>query len=267
MPGVTVLVPTCNRHAALAVMLTSLHAQDFSDFDVVIADQSDVDSSGQRSPLTAVIRVLEARGIKVSMKRNIPRRGMAQQRQFLLDQSTSEYSLFLDDDLVLEPYVIRLLENVLRREDCGFAGSAPIGLSYSEDWRPDEQAVEFWRGPVQPERVTPMDPAWQRHKLHNAANLWHVQREQHAIAADPLRYKVAWVGGCVMYDTMKLRHAGGFDFWKQLPASHCGEDVLAQLRVAEKFGGCGVMPSGVYHQELETTVPERRVNAPHFLNP
>lgn len=68
-----------------------------------------------------------------------------------------------------------------------------------------------------------------------------------------------------MYDTEKLRAVGGFSFWKDLPVNHSGEDVLAQLRVMKRYGGCGVIPSGVYHQELETTVPDRRVNAPEYL--
>jgi hypothetical protein len=80
-----------------------------------------------------------------------------------------------------------------------------------------------------------------------------------------LRYRVAWVGGCVLYDTRKLRAGGGFDFWTDLPPDHCGEDVLAQLKVMARYGGCGLLPSGVYHQELPTAVPDRRVNAPIAL--
>ena len=65
----------------------------------------------------------------------------------------------------------------------------------------------------------------------------------------------------------KLRAAGGFDFWPQLPADHCGEDVLAQLRVMQRYGGCGIIPSGAYHLELPTTLRERRVDAPYVLWP
>jgi hypothetical protein len=75
-------------------------------------------------------------------------------------------------------------------------------------------------------------------------------------------YRVAWVGGCVLFDTEKLRAAGGFDFWCDLPVEHCGEDVLVQLRVMQRFGGCGMIPSGAYHLELPTTVGVRDINAP-----
>lgn len=265
MPAVSVLVPTCNRPAALAVTLSSLCFQELLDFDVLIADQSEQDCRSGNAPLLATIRLLETRGIRVSVERNYPPRGMAQQRQFLLDRAEAPYCLFLDDDLLLEPYVIRMLHGVLQREHCGFTGNAVIGLSYADDVRPGEQAIEYWDGKVLPEKVTPGSREWQRHRLHNAANLWHVQRGLDATPASPVLYKVAWVGGCVMYDTAKLRDTGGFGFWKELPHRHCGEDVLAQLRVAARFGGCGVLPSGAYHQELETTVPDRRVNAPEYL--
>jgi hypothetical protein len=80
-----------------------------------------------------------------------------------------------------------------------------------------------------------------------------------------LLYRVAWVGGCVLFDTAKLRDAGGFEFWRKLPAEHCGEDVVAQLQVMERYGGCGLLPSGAYHMELPTTIPARSVDAPKVL--
>ena len=51
-----------------------------------------------------------------------------------------------------------------------------------------------------------------------------------------------------------------------LMASPAGEDVLAQLRVMARRGGCAVMPSEACHQELETTVPDRTVDAPWALS-
>ncbi len=76
---------------------------------------------------------------------------------------------------------------------------------------------------------------------------------------------MAWVGACVLYDVAKLREVGGYDFWRELPPEHSGEDVLAQLRLMSRYGGCGIIPSGAYHQELPTTVVDRRVDAPKAL--
>ena len=32
-----------------------------------------------------------------------------------------------------------------------------------------------------------------------------------------------------------------------------------------EFGGCGVLPTGAYHQQLPTTVPDRTHDAPYLL--
>ncbi len=123
----------------------------------------------------------------------------------------------------------------------------------------------MWEADVTPETVTPGGAAWSRHHLHSAANLLHVQAKL-GIGKEATRlYRIAWVGGCVLFDTQKLRDCGGFDFWSALPTGHCGEDVLAQLRVMERFGGCGMIPSGAYHMELPTTIPARDVDAPTVL--
>lgn len=263
-PELDILIPTFNRPYALAVTLTSLASQTLNRFRVIISDQSEKDAVSY-SEVQAVINVLRAHGCPVEVMRHLPRRGMAEQRQFLLDQTASRYALFLDDDLILESFVLKNMIEAIREEHIGFVGCAVIGLSYLNDIRPHEQGIEFWEGPVQPEIIRPELPNWQRYRLHNAANLYHVQKRLGLMQGKPLRYKVAWVGGCVLYDTVKLRNTGGFSFWTELPEAHSGEDVLAQLRVMQEYGGCGLIPSGVYHQELPTTIPDRQIDAPRVL--
>ena len=263
--AVDILIPTYARPAALAVTLTSLCAQTFRDFRVVISDQTEDGPGAESGEVRAALRVLGAHGRPVEAHRHLPRRGMAEQRQFLLDQATAPHALFLDDDLILEPYVAGQMHAALAREGCGFVGCAVIGLSFIPDVRPHEQAIEFWDGPVRPEVVQPDTPEWNRYRLHNAANPYHVQQRLGLAPERSRTYHVAWVGGCVMYDTEKLRSVGGFSFWRELPPTHCGEDVLAQWRVMARYGGCGLLPSGVYHQELPTTLPDRTVNAPRVL--
>jgi len=262
---VDVLIPTRSRPLALAATLATLIGQTHRCFGVVVADQSDGAASFDTCEAHAIVRLLQARGHTVRLLRNLPRQGLAQQRQFLLDQAAAPAVLFLDDDVLLEPDLLERLLQALHHARCGFVGSAVIGLSHREDERPSQQAIEFWNSPVQPETVAPGTPAWQRHLLHNAANLWHVQREQLVGRGGPHLYKVAWVGGCVLYDRDKLGECGGFGFWRELPEAHCGEDVLAQLRVMARFGGCGLLPSGAYHQELPTTVADRHCDAPLAL--
>lgn len=262
---VDVLIPTCDRPAALAVTLTTLSAQGFPDFRIVVSDQSEGQSATERPEVAAVLRYLKSRGRAVETHRHLPRRGMAEQRAFLLSRASAPYCLFLDDDVIVESDLIERLHRAITRQACGFVGSALHGLSFVDDVRPQQQAIEFWESAVQPESIAPGSREWARHHLHSAANLFHVQ-EKLGLRRDCSRlYRVAWVGGCVLFDTGKLRAAGGFDFWTELPSEHCGEDVLAQLRVMARYGGCGLIPSGAYHMELPTTLPARSVDAPRVL--
>lgn len=266
---IDILIPTCNRAPALAVTLTSLCAQTLRCFRVVISDQSDPQprpggpfTSGE---VQAALQVLRAHGHAIETHVHLPRRGLAEHRDFLLGRAQAAYCLFLDDDVILEPDVLQRMYDVLRQQGCGFVGSALQGLSCLDDIRPHQQHIEFWDGPVQPEQLRPGGAEWQRHHLHSAANLTHVQQRLGLSAANQRLYKVAWVGGCVLFDTAKLRDSGGFGFWPQLPEQHCGEDVVAQLQVMARYGGCALIPSGAYHQELPTTVKVRNIDAPHVL--
>jgi GT2 family glycosyltransferase len=263
--GIDVLVPTCNRPCALAVTLATLSAQTLTDYRLVISDQSDGPGAFDKPEVQAVLRLLAATGREVVSVRHLPRRGMAEQRAFLLSQATSRYCLFLDDDVILENDVLERMHRLISEQHCGFVGSAVHGMSYIDDIRPHQQHIEFWDEGVQPERVTPDGPEWARHHLHSAANLFHVQAKLGLTRETTRLYRIAWIGGCVLFDTRKLRDAGGFDFWTELPEAHCGEDVLAQLRVMERHGGCGMIPSGAYHMELPTTVSTREVDAPKVL--
>jgi glycosyltransferase involved in cell wall biosynthesis len=259
-----ILIPTYNRAAALAVTLTSLCAQTYRHFRVIISDQTE-DNSLEAGEVKAACRVLQAHGQQVVMLQHLPRRGIAEQRQFLLDQANSPYVLYLDDDLILEPWVVEILLQAIQEEGCGFVGSAIIGLSFIDDIRPHQQQIEFWHDRVQPEKIAPKTREWERYQLHNAANVYHIQQRMNITLERSQKYRVAWIGGCVLYDTAKLRAVGGFEFWQKLPRHHCGEDVLAQMQVMAEYGGCGVLPSGVYHQELATTLPDRTHNAPQLL--
>lgn len=263
--AIDVLVPTYRRPAALAITLTSLCAQTFRDFRVVISDQTEgADPLEAREVLTP-LRLLRTRGHAVETHKHLPRRGIAEHRDFLLAQVRAPYCLFLDDDLILEPDLIGRLHAAIREEGCGFVGCGTIGLSYLDDLRPGQQRIEFWDGPVQPEVIRPGTAAFARHHLHSAANLLHLQQRLGLTPELQRKYRIAWVGACALYDTGKLRAVGGFGFWRDLPSDHAGEDVLVQWRLMAAYGGCGVIPSGAYHQELPTTIEHREADAPYVL--
>jgi GT2 family glycosyltransferase len=256
-----VLIPTRDRASALAVTLAGLAAQDDPPFSVIVSDQSSAPVA-EDPCVAAMVRVLHAQGRTVEVLRHTPPRGMAEQRQFLLSRASCAEVLYLDDDVWLEPGCLQRMSTALNELGCGFVGMAVQGLSYLPDHRPDEESVyEPWRGQVHPEQVDRDSAAFVRHRLHNAANLAHLAAELTTDARDWRAYKVAWIGGCVLYRTEALLAAGGFMFWRDLPAVHVGEDVLAQWRVMARSGGAGILPSGAVHLELPTTLPDREVEA------
>ncbi len=254
-----VLVPTRNRPAELAATLSGLAAQE-DRFGVVVSDQSDGAPAWENSAVAGLVRILRHRGHPVLLCGNLPRRGLAQQRAFLLDRSVARYVLFLDDDVWLEPGSVGRMLTAIAELRCGFVGNFPHGLSYVDDHRPEqEKAYQEWTGRPEPERIRPRGRQWRRASLHAAANLLHLTERLDLAPGQWRAYKVAWLGACVLYDRAALVAAGGFDFWPRVPAEHSGEDVAAQLRVLARSGGAGVLPSGAYHLESPTTVPDRAV--------
>ncbi len=262
MALVDVLIPTYKRKTGLAVVLTSLLGQTFTDFDVIISDQTEEEHAYLDSiEIQTLVHALRWHGHTVTLHCHLPRRGLAEQRQFLLDQSSAPYVHYLDDDVLLDPPVMQRMLAVLQEEQCGFVGCAATGLHLLHDIRPHQQNIEQWNGPVEAEPFTPDTLPWERHLVNNAANPLHL--EQRLVRdGNVVRYKVAWVGGAnLLFDRGKLLSVGGFSWWPRLPREHAGEEVLVQFLLLHKYGGCGILPSGTYHLGLPTTVEDRKHNA------
>ena len=195
MALVDILIPTCGRKTGLAVLLASLNGQTFTDFDVVISDQTADDETYLSSiEIDTLVRALRWHGHHVTLHRHLPRRGMGEQRQFLLEQSRARYVYYLDDDVLLDPDVLERLVTVIQREGCGFVGTAATGLGFLDDVRPDQQHIEIWEGQVEPEPFAPDDIPWDRHEVNNAANPLHLEHRL-LQPGEVIRYKVAWIGG------------------------------------------------------------------------
>ncbi len=264
MALVDVLIPTCGRKSGLAIVLTGLLGQTFTDFDVIVSDQTDEGEDYLDSiEIQTLVRALRWHGHNVSLHRHLPRRGMAEQRYFLLQQSSAPYVHYIDDDVLLDPPVMERMLAVLQHEECGFVGCPATGLEYLDDVRPHQQNIELWEGPVRPEPFEPetLPLVWERHKVNNAANPLHLELKL-VQDGEPVRYKIAWVGGAnVLFDRAKLLSVGGFSWWRRLPPEHAGEEVVVQFLLIRKYGGCGILPSGTYHLGLPTNVEDRRRNA------
>lgn len=261
MALIDVLIPTYRRKTGLAIVLTSLLGQTFHDFDVIISDQTQEESYLDSVEITTLVQALRWHGHRVALYRHLPRRGLAEHRQFLLEQSSAPYVHYLDDDVLLDPPVMERMLRVLQAEGCGFVGCPATGLSYLGDRRPHQQRIELWTGPVEPEQFDAHSIPWERHLVNNAANPLHLE-QQLAPGGRIVRYKIAWVGGAnLLFDRAKLLDVGGFSWWYRLPPEHAGEEVLVQFLLIRKYGGCGILPSGTYHLGLPTTVEDRRNNA------
>jgi GT2 family glycosyltransferase len=264
MATVSVLIPTYERPEPLAMTLSGVALQTVTDLQVVVSSQGH--HRAQDSPIAqALSRIIEARGGSTEWHHRGPR-GIAEQRHFLLGRAQADPVLFLDDDTFMEPFVVERLLSVLKSEGCGFVGAFPTGLTFAEDIRPDQQKIELWEGPVRPEAVEKEGYGWERWHLHRAANLYHVAKKLALPPGEFLRYKVAWIASCTLYSREKLLQVGGFSFWEKLPRYHKAEDVLVQNLLMRRYGGCGVVPAGTYHAEVETTTfsPEGLVDTDAF---
>src|SRR5690606_19118535 len=139
---------------------------------VMIGDQSDRDPPWRHPAVASMVRALRFQGHPVLLRQNLPRRGLAHQRAFLLAHSAAQYVLNLDDDVWLAPGTVARLHRAIGELGCGFVGNGVHGLSYVDDERPEQQSTfEPWTGPVTPEDLHPGDERWQRHHVHSAANL------------------------------------------------------------------------------------------------
>jgi GT2 family glycosyltransferase len=251
MARADILLPTCNRLASLVMTLSGVAAQAVRDVRVIVADQS-AHPVADDPVVQTLGRLIEERGGAVEWHHRPPLHGIAEQRDFLLRRASADAVLYLDDDVLMESWVLERLLMILDGEGCAFVGAFPAGLSHRHDRRPDQQKIEYWQGPVLPEVVEPESAAWERWQLHRAANLYHVA--QSLPAGTWRQYKVAWVASCILYDRRKLEAVGGFSFWPRLPRFHSGEEVLVQNLLMRRWGGCGMVPSGTYYSQVPTTV-------------
>ncbi len=261
MALVDVLIPTCDRKTALAVTLTSLFGQTFRDYNLIISDQSKGKGCLEDVEIQMLLRAFQLRGVKVQTLHRPQRLGISEQRHFLLSQATAHYVHFLDDDVLLERDVMARMLGVIQRERCGFVGCAVIRLDHFSDVHAHEHQIELWDGPVRPEPFTWETIPWDRWRLHRGANVLHLEWK-YVHDAEPVRYKVSYIGTAnALYDRQKLLEVGGFSWWAKLPPDQVGEEITPQLLLVQRYGGCGILPSGTYHLQLDTHFPVRKISA------
>lgn len=97
-PTVSAIVPTIGRPTSLTQLLESLAAQSYLPFEVLVADGS------SDSTTASVINLprWQAMGLRLTRIPVSPPNAVSQ-RKAAIEQSTGEYLLLLDDDVILEP--------------------------------------------------------------------------------------------------------------------------------------------------------------------
>jgi hypothetical protein len=244
LPIVDVLIPATGPPASLAATLSALANQRYPSFRVM-ATRPPLDEAVEE--LSGLVGVLKAGGHAVRLvDAQAPGRDGGRV-QTLLDLAAAEYVLVMDDGIFLEVDLLGRLVGGLRVSGGAFLGSSVVDLRFRDEHRPDEEVIEFWDGPVRPEEIGVDSPAWARRKIHRGANLQHL-RERLPRTRDRL-YHVADIGGCVLYDTAKLRSVGGFrplgDHGRH-PSIPLSTTSATQLRLLDRYGGAGLFPSGAY---------------------
>lgn len=117
MPRVSVIVPAHNSAAWIDETLTSVAAQTFRDWELIVTDDASSDDTAERADRHP------AGGTVVRSDRNL---GPAGARNFALEYATGELVAFLDADDLWLPYY---LESQVRRHDLEAARPGPaIGL-------------------------------------------------------------------------------------------------------------------------------------------
>jgi glycosyltransferase involved in cell wall biosynthesis len=105
-PRVSVCIPTRDRPDYLRLAVTSVLTQSFSDFELIISDNSHGDETA------ALVKSFPDKRIKYFRQHEIP---LANNWIFALTQSCGEYcSIFGDDDLLEPEFLTRLIEPMER---------------------------------------------------------------------------------------------------------------------------------------------------------
>jgi GT2 family glycosyltransferase len=104
---VSVIIPTKNRPDDLSTTIRTLLEQTVIPREVVIVDQSSNDGSFEQLKT----KFAKVPGIRLDYLRDTSLNGAATARNCAMDRATSDFWLFLDDDVVLEPtFIEQLLE-------------------------------------------------------------------------------------------------------------------------------------------------------------
>jgi hypothetical protein len=158
-----------------------------------------------------MVAAISKSAVCYSKTRDIWNCGIANARNNLLRQCTSESVLFLDDDIVIDP----------------------SSISYFVNWNDKlERNMGYILGCVK-ETV-----AYRGKGTFTDDNIKNFFANEENISKNGLYYPYGVTGACVLYNTDKLISVGGFSHLAEnWPDRQGGEDVVTQGLLLEKYGG------------------------------
>lgn len=107
-PAVSILIPTYNYARYLPEAIESVLAQDFTDFELIVADDCSTDNT------EAVCREYERKDSRIRFVRHEKNLGMVENWNWCLQQAGGRYIKYmLADDKFLRPYALgQLVESI-----------------------------------------------------------------------------------------------------------------------------------------------------------
>jgi glycosyltransferase involved in cell wall biosynthesis len=134
-PAVSVLIPTYNYARYLPEAIDSVLAQDFGDFEIIIADDASTDNTPE------VCRMYEAKDPRIRFFRHKKNLGMVENWNWCLQQARGKYIKYLlADDKFAKPYALKRLVGALEQPGVSLSVSARILIDESSQitgiWNP-----------------------------------------------------------------------------------------------------------------------------------
>jgi glycosyltransferase involved in cell wall biosynthesis len=244
-PTVSVCLPASRDPEITARALRSVLAQSFTDFEVLIGDET-----GAFAPTAAAIG-----DRRVDYRHNPHRLGFTRNHLALLDRARGKYLAVLHDDDWWEPSYLASMVAALE-------ASPKIGLAtcnVRRDIAGSRRSVGKWRIPLRPGRnddvldvlvredwfLLPTCSMWREEVWHGAAREWPL--DQHASDLQ-LFLSVAEAGWAFAYLPTQLAH------WvqhREQTASHLGGDYgLAVADDVLKFWDCWLRDRPARYEQL-----------------
>ncbi len=115
MKGLSVIMPVYNEAGCVSVMIDSIMAQDYADFELIIIDDGSTDGTVQ------VLEKYAARDGRIRLVVQEENKGVSAARNLGLEFAEGKYVAFVDADDRIHPSMYRSLIHVLEKYGCDIA--------------------------------------------------------------------------------------------------------------------------------------------------